>query len=264
MRIGFLIAGVALAAAIILALNYYLGESEPQSESLEAVEHPIVPEAEAVPEPLPEMPIDETASQPVGSQPEAVPTLLPPLSESDELVREALSGSLLPDDWVSQEDLLRRLAVLVENGARGEYPRRQLDFLAPQGKFKIREQGQILFIDPQNFQRYDGFLDILESIPTESLAGLLNDTTPLLEEALAELGSTESPSAQLLAAIDQVLAVPVIRGDIELIQPKVFYEYADPALEGLSALQKQALRLGPDNLTRLKNYLMELRLRLRR
>jgi hypothetical protein len=259
-----------MAAAIILSLNYFLGESGAPSESQETVEGPIVPDLSAEPEAPPESPIDETPSQPVepqpvGSESGGVQELrLPPLDQSDELVREVLSGSMLPDDWVSQDDLLRRLAVLVENAARGEYPRRQLGFLAPEGKFKVREQGQTLFIDPESFRRYDGYLDILESIPAESLAGLLNDAAPLLEEAMGELGSTASPSAQLLTAIDQILAVPVIRGDIELIQPKVFYEYADPALEGLSAVQKQAVRLGPDNLTRLKNYLVDLRLRLLR
>ena len=60
-------------------------------------------------------------------------------------------------------------------------------------------------------------------------------------------------------AIDQVLAVPVLEGEVELVQPKVFYEYADPALEELSPLQKQVLRMGPDNVVRLKNYLTELR-----
>ena len=51
----------------------------------------------------------------------------------------------------------------------------------------------------------------------------------------------------------------MLEGDVELIQPKVFYEYADPALEGLSPLQKQALRMGPENVTRLKAYLTTLR-----
>jgi len=43
------------------------------------------------------------------------------------------------------------------------------------------------------------------------------------------------------------------------VQPKVFYEYADPALEGLKPLQKQALRMGPSNVRRLKAYLTRLR-----
>ena len=90
-------------------------------------------------------------------------------------------------------------------------------------------------------------------------AAFLTDAYPLLEEALAELGSREAVLPQIAGAIDQLLAVPVIRDDIELLQPKVFYEYADPSLEGLSPLQKQALRMGPANVVRLQSYLRALR-----
>ena len=43
------------------------------------------------------------------------------------------------------------------------------------------------------------------------------------------------------------------------MQSNVLYEYADPALESLPPLQKQLLRMGPDNLDRLQGYLRELR-----
>jgi hypothetical protein len=43
------------------------------------------------------------------------------------------------------------------------------------------------------------------------------------------------------------------------VQPKVFYEYADPTLEQLPPLKKLVLRMGPDNVQRLKRYLTELR-----
>jgi hypothetical protein len=202
--------------------------------------------------------------------------VLPELSASDEFVRDRLqpdrdpldtaAGVTLPADWLGREDLLRRLAVVVENATRGEIPRRQLSFLAPDGKFQVREVAGVtpeaeptLFIDPVSYARYDRYLDMLESVSPETVATLLTDTEPLLVQALGELGNSEAPVTQVRAAIDQVLAVPVIRDDIELIQPKVFFEYADPALEELPPLQKQVLRMGPDNLTRLQAYLSRLR-----
>ncbi len=50
------------------------------------------------------------------------------------------------------------------------------------------------------------------------------------------------------AAIDEILATPQL---VELVRPKVLCEFADPALEGRSALQKQ-LRMGPDNVGRIQ------------
>jgi hypothetical protein len=172
-------------------------------------------------------------------------------------------GSLLPEVWIGKDDLLRRLAVVIENANRGELPRRQLDFLAPVGKYQVKEVGEAedrrLFVDPLSFARYDRYLDMLESVTPDMLASLFVDAYPLLDEALRELGDAEPASPQLMAAIDQILAVPVLRDDIELVQPKVFFEYADPALEGLTLLQKQVLRMGPDNTERLQAYVVSLR-----
>ena len=222
----------------------------------------------SAPEPAaPERSLDlmgETPPSPVIDEPVLV---LPSLAASDEFVRARLSDAL-PDAWQQKDDLLRRAAVVIENANRGEIPRRQLAFLAPEGPFAVREveiEGEEeprKFIDPQTYARYDPYLDMLEALPASELASLLNDSQPLLDEAMAELGSQEEILPQVLTAIDQILAVPVLRGDVELVQPKVFYEYADPALEGLSGLQKQVLRMGPDNVERLQAYLEDLRERL--
>jgi hypothetical protein len=62
----------------------------------------------------------------------------------------------------------------------------------------------------------------------------------------------------LQAAIDQVLATPVVHGEIELKQPKVFYRFADSELESLSPLQKQIMRMGPSNTLRLQTFVRRL------
>ena len=52
---------------------------------------------------------------------------------------------------------------------------------------------------------------------------------------------------------------PIEGADIELVQPKVLFRYADSRLESLSGLQKQVLRMGPENTRRLKAYVTRLR-----
>ena len=59
--------------------------------------------------------------------------------------------------------------------------------------------------------------------------------------------------------LDLMLALPILSGDVEVVQPKVFYEYADQNLEALTPLQKLVLRTGPDNVARLQVYLQELK-----
>jgi hypothetical protein len=50
-----------------------------------------------------------------------------------------------------------------------------------------------------------------------------------------------------------------VKGPIELVQPRVFYEYKDHDLESRSAGQKLLLRMGPDNAAVIKAKLRELR-----
>ena len=44
-----------------------------------------------------------------------------------------------------------------------------------------------------------------------------------------------------------------------MVQPKVYYQFADPNLESLKPLQKQLLRMGPQNLARIKSYLTQVK-----
>lgn len=215
-----------------------------------------LPGAEPVPVPGPRPAEPARRPQPM---PVAEPAIvLPDLDASDPFLRELLAGVELPQNWIDRDDLVRRLAVVIENAARGEYPRRQLGFLAPSGRFRVVERQGRLFVDPDNYRRFDGYLDVLEGLDPRTAAELLSLIEPLLAVAMGELGSDGSVSDQIDAAVAEVMAVPDVVGEVELAQPKVLYEYADPALEALSPLQKQVLRMGPENAARLKRYVAEM------
>jgi Protein of unknown function (DUF3014) len=63
----------------------------------------------------------------------------------------------------------------------------------------------------------------------------------------------------VIVVIDHLLAAPEPVAPIELAQPKVMYQFADPALEERSAGQKIMMRTGLDNELRLKAKLREIR-----
>ena len=96
---------------------------------------------------------------------------------------------------------------------------------------------------------------MLEGVPPAQLAQFLKLIEPLLQEALALLGDRRPPAELVLSAAARVEALPELIGPIELLQPNVVYTYADPALEQLPEFDKQLLRMGPDNLARLRAYL---------
>ena len=270
MRSSFLIAALAIAAAVILGLTYYLRESSTDAVDQAPIGEALPSEAselveQATPTELPSTPAEEVMTETPPSPAIEEPVLvLPTLNDSDGFVRERLPETL-PEALLERDDLLRRAAVVLDNATRGEIPKRQLSFLAPDGLYPVQEvevagrDRPRYFVDPAGFARYDRYLDMLEALPPEDMAVLLRETGPLLGEALAELGTEVTVNEAILDAVDQMLAVPVLRGDVELVQPKVLFEYADPALEGLTDLQKQVLRMGPDNVERLQVYLRAMR-----
>ena len=197
----------------------------------------------------------------VPSTPEVQRAVLPPLESSDDYVREQVTA-LSPEmaEWLKQDDLVRRFAVVIDNARVGDYPRRQLVFLTPTNKFPILQQGDRMLLDLDGYHRFDAFVDTAISVDPQRASSLLRTLSPLLVEALKELGAKDAdPAVAMREAIDQAMATPDVEGDIELVQPKVYYQFADAKLEALKPLQKQLLRMGPQNLARIKSYLMQVK-----
>jgi len=197
----------------------------------------------------------------VPSTPGVQGVVLPSLEASDDFVREQVS-LLSPGmaEWLKQDDLVRRFAVVIDNARVGDYPRRQLGFLVPTAKFPVRQEGDRTLLDPDGYHRYDSFVDTAISVDPQRAAALLRTLSPLLVESLQELGAKDSdPTTAIRESIEQVLATPELEGDIEVVQPKVYYQFADPNLESLKPLQKQLLRMGPQNLARIKSYLTQVK-----
>ena len=244
-----LIIVIAVIAVLVIAWAVLRTADEPEAPAPDVAEPaepvPLPPDPRVPPPPI-------TADAP---EPEVE---LPPLQDSDPFVRERLESLELPGPWLEQDQYVRRLTVLAENASRGYVPRRQLAFLAPNEPFKAVTRNDAVFIDPVSYTRYDPYLAQLQSIEPSRLAGLLTTLTPLVEVALGEIGVQAPPGEVYAEAMRQVMAVPVLRRDIELVQPEVMYQYADPELEALSQLQKQVLRMGPDNVERLQAYLRQL------
>jgi len=254
MRISFIVGGLVVAVIVILAISFWPEASLP----------PVTQEPEPVP-PVPAAPAQEPSGQeevPVIEIPQPVqiaePEIeLPALAASDQFVREHTAQWELPLSWMQRDDLIARVAVILQNAAIGAVPQRQIAFAVPPEPYPVIKLGEGFLVDPQGYRRYDGYLDMLEQIPPSQAADFLRLVEPLLVHALAQLGERESPRDFAMAAIQRIENLPPLPDQIELIRPNVVYIYADPLLENLPAFDKQVLRLGPDNISRLNSYLTE-------
>src|SRR5882672_3142491 len=242
--IGWWVAAlVALGlGAYVLFLRQQPLLTSPAQEAVPPAQVPGAPVAPSSPEPPP---------TPDGSEPESVPTTLPPLTESDAVVRELARG-LSPDPalprWLSGEGLIPRFIAVVDNLAEGVSPRPHLLFLAPEASFQTVTRNGRLYVDPRSYGRYDGVADVLATLDPRAAVGLYRQLQPLCEESYRELGHPPGRFDDVLAkAIQTLLETPVVDGEIELRPKVVTYAFADPRLEALSPAQRHFLRMGPRN-----------------
>ena len=187
---------------------------------------------------------------------------LPTLEASDPEVRASLSDVLpaTAQPALAPTELLRRIAVLAESFGRGKLLRDRLPIPSPTGKMQVIEREDRIFLAPSNFSRYDVLTDTVATLDANALAGWFNRYEPLLQQAWGELGTDGGTvRGALIGGLELILAAPDLEGEIELVQPAVFYKYADPALESLPDAQTLLIRAGPGNRAVLKDRARRLR-----
>lgn len=203
------------------------------------------------------------AAAPAASPSPSPEVTLPSLDDSDGFVRQLAAGlSAHPElaRWLARTALVRTLTAVVVNVAAGETPRPHLEFLAPKQRFRAaRRPARLLVPDPAGFAGYDLFGDAVASVDAVEAANGYRTLAPLFEAAYVELGHPEGGfTAALDKAIQALLAVPVLREDVELVPHAIGFRYADPKLEALTPAQKQFLRIGPRNVRLVQGKLKEL------
>ncbi|MCG6962688.1 MAG: DUF3014 domain-containing protein [Acidobacteria bacterium] len=205
----------------------------------------------AVPSPTPE----ETPG--VGALPEGVT-----LNTSDVAVRQLVAGlSQNPKlvAWLAHEDLVRRFVASVYNIAHGKSPRTHLAFMRPQSPFKVENKNGELITDPRSYRRYNLAAGVFSSIDTQGAVQVLQELRPLTDQAFGEIARPgETFQQTLYDAIAELLRTPEVPPDAPLEEKVITYRYADPKLEALSDAQRHLLRMGPDNVRRVKTKLREL------
>lgn len=196
--------------------------------------------------------------------PEADPAeSLPALNDSGVVMSQLLSGLFGEQALTTlfnSDEFIRRFVVTVDNLPNKKLPRQNLLFKRVAGQFLVAGEGELRSISPDNAQRYAPYVQLAAGVEPRRLANLYIRYYPLFQEAYAELGNPNAYfNDRLVEVIDHLVETPTVEEPIPVIRPKVFYQYADPALEALSAGQKALLRMGGAHAGQIKARLRVLR-----
>ena len=190
-------------------------------------------------------------------------TPLPALNESDQPARESLAG-VFGEDAIAQylvpDAVIRHFVVTVDNLPRRKLALNMRPVTPTPGDFVVSGEGTDITLDAANYARYTPLVKVVGAADAKQVAALYVRFYPLLQQSFENLGY---PSAyfndRVVEVIDHLLATPEIKGPIKLVQPRVFYEFADPALEARSSGQKLLIRMGSENAAVIKTKLREVR-----
>ena len=250
---------LVIAGGVVLLTGMWPPKEEPApTVTAPPPEPPPSPIMAAIEEPAPE------PSEPPPPPPEPVEDPLPRLEESDDAVRDAVGDIPLGtagQQYLMPGNIIERSASLIYLMAQGDVPYKLLPVSRPKAAFPIRDDGTQVVTDPAGFERYDALTQWLQSLDLESLLSSLEWFIPLFREAWSYYG--EDPAAFDMAVVmtlDLVIATPEIDlSEARLTRKEAVWIFEDPAIEGLAPIQKQVLRMGPENAKILKAKAAEAR-----
>jgi len=246
-------AGLVLVLVLLIAGGVVLltGVWPPEEESTA----PPVTTALPAPQPVPVITeLEEPAVDPAPPPPPPAPVEepLPRLEESDDAVRDAVGDIPLGtagQQYLIPGNIIERSASLIYLMAQGDVPYRLLPVSRPKAAFPISDDGTQVVTDPAGFERYNALTQWLQSLDLESLLSSLEWFIPLFREAWSYYGEDSAAfDMAVVMTLDLVIATPEIDlNEARLIRKEAVWIFEDPAIEGLAPIQKQVLRMGPEN-----------------
>ena len=176
--------------------------------------------------------------------------LLPPLDESDEIFRENLVG-MSPGlgVWLQGENLITSYMTIINDFSQGLRIYKHMRFLSLSKPFAVKQDQQGLFIDPAGYNRYNQLVAAVNAISVQEALSLYKRYRPLFQQVFEQFGYPDDHHVDdiMKKAVANIVAAPVIEARIGLIRPTVRYKFADKNIESLDPVQKQMIRMGPEN-----------------
>lgn len=179
------------------------------------------------------------------------------------LLTETASGwgiEPLGTTFVQQANAIERGMAMIDNVRQGEVPYKLLPVARPKQAFSVVADGSAVTMNPESFARYHGLVRTLEGVDIEAVVTFYRQHESTFAAAWAALGYSNVTLEQaILASLESILLTPDVPLDARLVRKEANWLYEDKSIEALPALQKQLLRMGPENMQAVQNVARELR-----
>lgn len=176
--------------------------------------------------------------------------VLPPLSNSDGLFRKDilnLSSGFFP--WLSMGNIIKTWMIAANDFSQNLRPHKHFRQFKLSQPFQVATDDSGIYITEQSYQRYNGLASAVHTVSVESSLNLYEKYRPLLQQVFITFDYPEEYHLEdvIKKAASSILQAPILEGKIRVIKPTVYYKFSEQKIEKLSPVQKQMIRMGPEN-----------------
>ncbi len=158
------------------------------------------------------------------------------------------------------DNFIQRFVATVDNLPEKKLPQNTLPLLPPKGKFIVSGTQEAPQTSTRNYQRYTPYIKILKAIDPHLAVTVYTRFYAMFQRAYEQLGYKNAYfNDRMVFVLDHLLETPNPADPLSLVQPVVFYTYANPEYENMSAGQKLLLRIGQKNRTTVLEILRDYR-----
>jgi len=259
---------IALVVLLVVAMLLLPGDKVKDIAGDSAEQALLIPEETEIKPLLPDpvSPMVEELALLEPQETEFIAENLPELNASDGVFfQDMLTVSEQLKPWLFKKQLIRKYVFAGNSMSQGLRPAakvlRELPFNEP---FSVTKLGDEIYISEQSYHRYDALAQAVNSIDNQAAVALYRKYESLFQAVFNELSYPKNYQVLdiIKAAVGKILQAPIAKGKVAVVRPSVRYKFADPKLEKLSALDKQMLRMGPENTQiiqqKLRNFMQDL------
>lgn len=183
------------------------------------------------------------------------------LENSDDFFKRQVSVvSTNLSSWFGTKDVIKKYIVLINDISQNQIPSNHTTFLMPLRKMVVKKDSQGLYLTNDSYRRYDDLANAIAAIDVDKGLELYILFKPLFAKVYEEFSYPADYQLEgiFLKAAKNVINAPVIEDRIALVRHSVKYSYADKKLELFNKVEKQMIRMGPENTRKIQKKMEKL------
>ncbi len=188
------------------------------------------------------------------------PGLLEPGKSDDSFRKEVVEVSENLLDWFNVKDVIGKYILIINDLSQNQLLYKHRKFLKMPQVMVVEKDSQGLYMEKGSYSRYDRLANAIDAINVQKGLSFYLAFRPLFQQVYDEFAYPEEYRLEdiFLKAAASVIEAPIIKGRISLLRHSVRYKFADKKLEALNDVEKQMIRMGPENTKKIQDKLRQL------